>query len=72
MDLKEDMKMEKIDMKKLTDLSKDELRLIAGGGVSELTANIVDGVGYVIGLIAGHEIPAHKSSLLGPNARPTM
>lgn len=73
MDLKEDMKMQKIDMEKLTDLNKDELRLIAGGGLTELTSSIVDGVGYVLGWFAGkEEIPASESTLLGPNSRPIM
>lgn len=65
------MKMEKIDLKKLNPLTDNELLLTNGGGLSELTSKIVEGVGYVLGWISAHEIPAHESALLGPNSRPT-
>lgn len=81
MDFKEDMKMgknnlkmEKNDLKKLSVLSHDELLRIEGGGLSELTANFVDGVGYAVGWFwsRANSIPAHESALLGPNSRPTV
>ncbi|MHA7130674.1 hypothetical protein [Algoriphagus namhaensis] len=64
--------MEKIELKKLEILSNSDLVLTNGGGLSEMTAKFVDGVGYVIGWISARKItPAHESALLGPNARPT-
>lgn len=64
--------MEKNDLKQFEVLSNSELILTNGGGLSELTARFVDGIGYVIGWIAAREItPAHESALLGPNSRPT-
>lgn len=64
--------MEKINFENFEKLSEEELLHIGGGGITELTARVVECAGYVVGWLSSRKVtPAHESALLGPNARPT-
>ena len=66
--------MRKNNLDKLSILSNDELLLIEGGGLSELTSRLVHGAAYAAGWFwsRSNARPAHGSALLGPSARPIM
>lgn len=67
-------KMEKIKNQKFDILTEEELLVIEGGGLSELTEAVVYCVSYGVGWLSSRNwggIPAHLSALHGPNSRPT-
>ncbi|MCH7399029.1 hypothetical protein MM236_13575 [Belliella sp. DSM 107340] len=71
--MKKEQKMEKINIENFKNLSESELLQIEGGGLTEITAKIVECAGYCVGWLSSRKgaTPAHLSALDGPNGRCT-